>query len=339
LWGDEAETAILAKNVLHFGVPKTFDGRNRITLYGAGIDGNKEDVWVLSPWLQEYGAATSFSVFGANTAAARAPFALIAWLSLILLGRVTFRIYRDHRITVATLLLVGASEIFLLHARQCRYYSIAVAGEILLAYGIFQLLTQSREAPFILALALILQFYTNYIIALANVPLLLFLGLRLFRKNPKASLPVLWSLLAAGLTAAPWVLYARIWNQSSGVGHENWLSKVLVYAGEFNFHFVPLSFLLLPLIGRFVQKRRQRASATKKNASPDRLLEEEAVPDSTLVVFERYLLLLFPLYLAVIALAPGTYLRYLLPVLPIACLLAAAWLFRYIRNPFIIVPL
>jgi len=37
-WGDEAETAVLAKNVLQFGYPKTVDGVNRITLYGAGID-------------------------------------------------------------------------------------------------------------------------------------------------------------------------------------------------------------------------------------------------------------------------------------------------------------
>ena len=32
LWGDEAETATLARNVLHFGVPKTSDGLNETTL-------------------------------------------------------------------------------------------------------------------------------------------------------------------------------------------------------------------------------------------------------------------------------------------------------------------
>jgi hypothetical protein len=339
LWGDEAETAVLAKNTVHFGVPKTFDGRNRITLYGAGIDGNEDDLWVLSPWLQEYAAAASFKLFGFNTAAARAPFALIAWLSLILLGRVAHRIYRDHRVTLTTLLLVGTSEIFLLHARQCRYYSIAVLAQTLVAYGIYELLIHSRTAPFILTIALILQFYSNYIIALANVPLLFLVGAMLFRESPKYSLPLVSSLIATAFAAAPWILYARVWRQSAGVGHESWLSKLLVYTGEFNFHFLPLSFLLLPLIGWFALKlRRQRASAA--GASPESpLIENKFQTQPTLAAFEGFLLLLLPLYVAVIALAPGVYLRYLLPVLPIACLLAAAWLFRYVRRPSIIIPL
>jgi hypothetical protein len=47
--------------------------------------------------------------------------------------------------------------------------------------------------------------------------------------------------------------------------------------------------------------------------------------------WERLLLLLLPSYYAMILIAPGFYLRYLLPILPVACLLAAAWIFRYVR--------
>src|SRR5437016_2309946 len=73
LWGDEAETGVLAKNVLQFGVPKTFDGTNYILLHGT-VDETKDHVWTWSPWLQEYVAASSFRFFGATTWAARAPF-------------------------------------------------------------------------------------------------------------------------------------------------------------------------------------------------------------------------------------------------------------------------
>ena len=73
LWGDEGETAVLAKNVMQFGVPRTFDGTNYILLHGRR-DENRDHVWIWSPWMQEYFAASSFILLGPTTWAARAPF-------------------------------------------------------------------------------------------------------------------------------------------------------------------------------------------------------------------------------------------------------------------------
>jgi 4-amino-4-deoxy-L-arabinose transferase-like glycosyltransferase len=83
---------------------------------------------------------------------------------------------------------------------------------------------------------------------------------------------------------------------------------------EFHFHFIPLCFLLLPFLG-FIPACRDR-----QTTGPD-------IPRR----WERLLLLLLPLYFAVILITPGSYLRYLLPLLPVACLLAAAWIFRYVK--------
>src|SRR5436309_2288803 len=101
LWGDEAETAVLAKNVVKFRIPKTVDGMNHITLYGGGIDENKDNIWILSPWLQEYVAAVTFKLFGATTWTSRAPFAFIGWLSLVLIAFTAYQIYRDHWIALS----------------------------------------------------------------------------------------------------------------------------------------------------------------------------------------------------------------------------------------------
>lgn len=46
LWGDEAETALLALNITQFGIPKATDGKNYITILGKGQDTNADDVWV-----------------------------------------------------------------------------------------------------------------------------------------------------------------------------------------------------------------------------------------------------------------------------------------------------
>ena len=313
LWGDEGETAVLAKNVMQFGVPRTFDGTNYILLHGRR-DENRDHVWIWSPWLQEYFAAGSFVLFGPTTWAARAPFALIGWGSLVALALVAYKIYRSHWVALASVVLLGTSEVFLLHARQCRYYPISVFGEILLVYGIHQLFVQNRPGLWLTAFALILQFYSNYIIVVANLPVLFVLAWMLRRQGKPAVLRVVAVLVILMVAVLPWLAYAHPWGQTSAVGEENYFRKALGYLVEFHFHFIPLCFLLLPLFSLISVRR-------------DRQTTESDVSEQ----WERFLLLLVPLYFATILIAPGFYLRYLLPLLPVVCLLAAAWIFRYIK--------
>ncbi len=313
LWGDEAETAVLAKNVTQFGVPRTFDGTNYILLHGRR-DENQDHVWVWSPWLQEYLAAGSFVLFGPTTWAARAPFALIGWGSLIALALVTYKIYRSHWVALAGVVLLGTSEVFLLHARQCRYYPISVFGEILLVYGIHQLFARNRRGIWLAAFALILQFYSNYIIMAANLPALFVLAWMLRRQGKPAVLRVAAVLGILIVAALPWLVYAHPWGQSQTVSRELRLGKEWGYLLEFNFHFLPLCFLLLPLLGWFLAGRRQPTTESDVTGR-----------------WERFLLLLLGSYFITILLAPGFYLRYLLPLLPVACLLATVWIFRYVK--------
>jgi len=313
LWGDEAETAVLARNVAQFGVPRTFDGTNYIILHGT-VDETRDHVWIWSPWMQEYLAASSFIIFGPTTWAARAPFALIGWCSLVALALVAHKIYRSHAVTLTSVVLLGTSEVFLLHARQCRYYSISVFAEILLVYGIHQLLTQTRRGIWLAATALILQFYSNYIMAAANLPALLALAW-MFRQQGKSALlgviAVPGILLAAAL---PWLIYAHPWGQTGAAGGENYFWKAWEYLLELHFHFMPLCFLLLPLAGWFPGAV---GGPTSGIADWRR--------------WERLLLVLLASYFVTIVFTPGFYLRYLLPLLPVLCLMAAAWIFRYFK--------
>lgn len=326
LWGDEAETATLARNVLKFGVPKVDDGLNHISLHGDKFDA-RDGVWTWSPWLQEYVTAASFGVFGTNTWAARAPFALIGWLAVMLLGAVAWKIYRSHRIALASMLLLGTSEVFLLHLRQCRYYSITVLAEILLAYGIFQVLQKNKSSAWLIASALILQFYCNYAIAAANVPLLLVLGAMLFRQGKRSAWPIVISLGACALACAPWLFYTEIWRERAAEGDIPWADKIAFYASQFHFYFFPWCIILLPVWGWLSGRLRMDTLSQQERAG----VRENYSDNNPALRFEHYLLLLPVLYLPVLLVMPGEYLRYLLPVLPVICLLVAAWLFRYIR--------
>jgi hypothetical protein len=310
LWGDEAETALLAKNVMQFGVPRTFDGTNYLILHGT-MDETRDHVWIWSPWLQEYLASASFRVFGVNTWAARAPFALAGGCSLVLLAWVAHKIYRSHRVALASILLMGTSEVFLLHARQCRYYTLSVFAEILLVYGIYKLFVRDRQGIALVVLALILQFYSNYVMAAANLPAVFFLTWML-RKQGRFARSNLMAIFGIFFIAIlPWLIYAHPWAQGKVAHEELHLNKAWNYLLELHFHFLPLCFLLLPLIGLFGSRRPENMKSFAR--------------------WEQTLVFLLGSYFAVILFAPGIYLRYLLPLLPVACLLGAVWIFRYVK--------
>jgi hypothetical protein len=325
-WSDEAENAVLARGIVKFGVPKVEDGVNHISLHGDKYDA-RDGVWTWSPWLPEYVTAVSFAFFGETTWAGRAPFAFIGWLTVAALGAVTWKIYRSHRVTLAAMLLLGTSEVFLLHIRQCRYYSITVFAEILVLYGIYKILTKSKSGPWLVLAGLVLQFYCNYTIAAANVPLLLVLTWNLFRQDKTFALRLLVSLAILFLVAAPWLLFSEVWRQASAEPHDPWTKTLRFYLVQFHFYFFPWCVLLLPVYGWLVRQLSKPSAHT------------ETVGPSAQVNFERYLFLLAFLYTPVLLVMPGGYLRYLLPVLPALCLLVAAWLFRYIRWTVVAVAL
>ena len=340
LWGDEAETATLARNVVRFGYPKTFDGVNRISLYGPNVD-SAADAWVWSPWLQEYVAAASFAVFGTTTWAARAPFALIGWFCLPLLGWVVYRVYRAHGPALASMALLATSEVFLLHARQCRYYSVSVLAEILFFYSVHQWLAKERQWRWLLWVSLLVQFYSNYIIAAANLPVVLLLAWTLYRREKRDALRLGLAMALLVILAAPWVIYARMWHQSEALSERDVPAKFLYYLSEFHFHFAPLVIGVLPLGGWLSRKLRAAEESerpggglgVKEGGGKRGVVAEWAVEPAAVTIrdFERHLLVLLPSYMLVITLPPGAYLRYLLPLLPVACLLSAVWIFRHLR--------
>src|SRR5437667_11733023 len=100
LWADEGDTAVLASNILKFGVARAWDGVTFMDSdFGARV--NNDLVMVSSPWLQYYIAAASFWRFGENTFAARFPFAFRGCLTVLLVYRLIWRSLADGRAPLA----------------------------------------------------------------------------------------------------------------------------------------------------------------------------------------------------------------------------------------------
>src|SRR5260370_35471922 len=123
LWEDEGDTAALASNILKFGVPKAWDGGAFLDSdHGARL--NRDLVMVTHPWTQYYLTAASFLVFGENTFAARIPFAIAGWMSILFVYLFVWRLFRNRLTAFSAAALLVFSVHFLLYAKQCRFCAL-----------------------------------------------------------------------------------------------------------------------------------------------------------------------------------------------------------------------
>src|ERR1700738_1555430 len=158
LWEDEGDTGALAVNILKFGVPKAWDGAAFLDSdHGARL--NRDLVMVTHPWVQYYLAAASFLVFGQNTLAARLPFALSGWMSILLTYFFLWRELRSRLVAFSAAALLIFSVQFLLYARQCRYCALNLLLICWLFLAFFKMKSARECASFVLAATLL--FHTH----------------------------------------------------------------------------------------------------------------------------------------------------------------------------------
>ena len=158
LWEDEGDTAVLASNILKFGVPKAWDGAAFLDCdHGARL--NRDLVMVTHPWVQYYLTAASFLIFGQNTFAARFPFALAGWMSILLAYFIVWRITANRWAAFCTAGILLSSVQFLLYSRQSRYYSLNMLFTCLLIWTFFQM--KSARECVLFVLAAVLLFHTH----------------------------------------------------------------------------------------------------------------------------------------------------------------------------------
>ena len=149
LWQDEAATAVLSARMLKSGRPLAYDGVNLVTIDhfaaedAATIDqrtGNprqaveyyiqrgdykSDTTWKWQPWGQFVAAAAGIAILGKTTLGARLPFALAGFATVMLLYRLARKYFGSLPIAAMAALLLVFNAYWILHARQCRYYSLS----------------------------------------------------------------------------------------------------------------------------------------------------------------------------------------------------------------------
>jgi hypothetical protein len=150
LWNDEAETAMYATRILHYGYPKIHDGKNVVYLLELpnkrlGMN-EKIDAWTCLPWVQYYFAAIG-AFFAekvddiySKTAVLRIPFALIGFMGLVIIALLAASLFRENLTYMLIFLVLFAlfellSISLVLHLREVRSYSINIFLSACLFYS------------------------------------------------------------------------------------------------------------------------------------------------------------------------------------------------------------
>ena len=212
LWEDEGDTAALASNILKFGVPKAWDGAAFLDSdHGARL--NRNLVMVTHPWAQYYLTAASFLVFGQNTFAARFPFALASWMSILFVYFFLWRLTGSRLTAFSAAALLVLSVQFLLYARQCRYCALNMLLVCWLFWTFFKMKSVRECALFVLAAVLL--FHTHpYGIA----PVVALGGLSLIYRPFKTQRRLVWfAAPAIALLTLPWLALSSLSSSGSAL--------------------------------------------------------------------------------------------------------------------------
>jgi hypothetical protein len=207
LWQDEANAALLGKNILAYGFPQVFDGRNLLLSIPSDVD--ESLIYRLWGWLPLYINALSYWIFGISTWGARFPYVLMglgffAW---------TFLRVRTRKPLWVAALFLGLNVFsvpLLLHFRQCQYYAPSIILVSLLYFlGEGDLTRPRRKAAFVLASLLL--FHTQLLIWLASMAGSGARHLVSVRQRTSRMKDLVWTYVLALLIALPGLYIYRPW--------------------------------------------------------------------------------------------------------------------------------
>ena len=334
LWQDEANAALLGKNILRFGVPQVFDGANFIAYKPS--DAGSDHVWHLWGWLPLYINAFFYWLSGPDTFWARFPHALLGFLFCLSFFLILKSRHRDDLTAPMGALMMVFCVPLLLCFRQCQYYSFSIALTFLLFILSFPVRDKKINPLFILIsfllfnvhfLSWFLAYGSCFLTAGTEALFHLYSGKGPFKKESgNASFPALKNLsillLGGIINLYPFYFY-RIdelrEDYATGSLHQSLAS---IFFPQFEYHFKLISAAILPFpLILFALIIVLLVLSRKKTFPP---LHSLLRP----VFFSVF-------YIAFSALASRMiYFRYIIPVVPVLFYALARFLAVLIKNSF-----
>lgn len=203
LWQDEAQTALLAKSILKYGIPGGYDGLNYFS-QEPGAEYGDNFVWKWHPWLQFYLLAPFFKVFGTSTFVARLPFAIAGLASMMALYIFGRSLWNNKRAAAMAVLFLLLCVPFLILTCQCRYYSLTALFTVGTLYGYHLIVERRRFGSGLYLVSATLLFDAHYLYMLTAVCAALSHILLFYRSEWKK---MAWVTAGILLLNAPWIIW------------------------------------------------------------------------------------------------------------------------------------
>lgn len=304
LWQDEAETAVVARTIQHYGTPHGFDGRNYFS-QAMGKEYDAHYLWKQHPWVQFYVLVPSLALFGNSTAAARFPFALFGLGSVVLVYFLGKGLWKSKKAGAFASAALALSVPFLILSRQCRYHSPAAFFSLLALYGYLMILERRKLGWLVFSVTSILLFQTQL---LCGAAMLAAVGLHALLARRDGLKTTAICVVAVGAINVPWVM----WTRDVAQGRTEPLTLALffeksggVMAQLANNVFWPYLLFVPIVLGAWIWLRKGHPPVPDGDASKNVVL-----------------LALFCIMLLVVncAIAPIAYFRYFAPLIPVAAL-------------------
>jgi hypothetical protein len=263
LWQDEAATAVLAVRMLQFGRPMAYDGKNLLTIdmqdeeedaelskrtkepqaaidyYVAQGNFKKDTTWKWQPWGLFAIAAVGIKLLGQTTLGARLPFALAGFATVPLLYYLVRKQFGSFQAAALSATLLVANSYWILHARQCRYYSVSSLFLVLTlwAFGHWQWGGRSPAAFIVVAWC---WFQVDYGTVL---PVMAALFLEALLAEPRKFWRTVTAGVILGATLAPFVYFYDLLHRGSDADG-TWVERFRQNLFNTNEFVVPLLIVL-----------------------------------------------------------------------------------------------
>ena len=369
LWQDEAETALLGKNILMFGVPRAYDGTNIVSQEASREFNHKDFIWRWSPWMQYYVAAISIGVLGPGTVAARLPFAIFGLLTVPATYVLARRLFESVWVARLSAFFLTVSVPFLLHARQSRWYAIFYFVSVVLLLCLARMARGRRHAWLGFTAAAVVAFYTNYLTAVGFVACAVVVAL-LVRRDRRFIGGLGAASVVIVLACLPGLLFSNVLGQAARETHEarqrelnvraakqrgnaperffdslpGAVKQGIVYSTEFSTYLLPLPVVVLLgalVVLRYKPAQRGSMALAAKEGRTSQEKQKQSLATASGPPEERQsgsesswvvaLLLFCLLYLCYLSSAPWVMFRYLSVLLPVAAILTGVAVYGVFR--------
>ena len=328
LWQDEAQTAVLAERMLRFGRPLAYDGKNLVTIdyfptedrasigqraadpkaaidyYIQRGDFKPDTTWIWHPWGQFIVEAISLKTLGRTTLAARLPFALAAIITVLLLYRFVLHEFNSSLIASLAALFLVFNTYWILHGRQCRYYSLSslLLVVTLMSYARWQ--NGGRWGAFSFIAAAWCWFQVDYG-TLWPVLVVLFADAFIAGRHRVWRPLMVGGCLAAALL--PFVYYFELWRRHVAPARP-WMDRFLRNLFNMNQYVVPMLIVIAAVV--LLSRRWDSLPAPERRGA--------MIACATIAGFIVWVPLV----------APTSFLRYVIIVAPLGSMLTAWVLVR-----------